>query len=146
MLQTNTWTDVMQCNAMLCLPEEGRSFAWQPLQVVPPGRGWQGLHICPVGRANDVKQGMQLRLSGAVDGSHLPICLPTGHMVSWTVTPPGLAVQHHNDLAAVHSRNICTVACCLQSESAALSMLGLKAAGPMQVKVFQHVELHCRAL
>ena len=75
-------TCVVQCSTVLCVPEEGRSFAWQPLQVVPPGRGRQGLHICPVGGPDDVKQRMQLCLRGAVDGAHLTICLPAQGMIS----------------------------------------------------------------
>ena len=60
-------------------PVQCRGFAGQPLQVLLPCRRLQSLHISPVRRANDVKQGLQLCLCRAVAWprlrtKHLPVC------------------------------------------------------------------------
>lgn len=61
------------------LPVEGGGLAREALQVLLPGRGLQGLHISPVGGANDVKEGLQLRLGGAVHWASLS----TKYLPAW---------------------------------------------------------------
>lgn len=61
------------------IPEQCGCLARQALQVMPPGRRLQCLHICPVRRANDVKQSLQLCLCCAVDGSSLIVSFPAQH-------------------------------------------------------------------
>ena len=77
----------IHCTALQCpalpnceVPVECGCLSRQALQVLPPGRGLQGLHICPVRGADDVKEGLQLCLGSAVQlrhAKHLPACTRT---------------------------------------------------------------------
>ncbi len=73
------WTDRRQGDRHTCMhtmtvhattgmrtPVQCRGFARQPLQVLLPCWRLQSFHISPVRRANDIKQGLQLRLCCAV--------------------------------------------------------------------------------
>ena len=70
-------------------PVQCRGFAGQPLQVLLPCRQLQSFHISPVRRANDVKQGLQLRLCCAVAWA----CLCTEHLAAFRQARTNTAKQ-----------------------------------------------------